>query len=80
MCLNFGINTDEYDPEACSLVAKLNYGITKCEVANAVAEVISYYFSQDFSMYTHDKKWKTMAQRIWAAWAAYQEKSPSDDK
>jgi hypothetical protein len=73
VCLNFGNNPDEYGIEACSLLAMLKFGLTEERVADAIAEVFEYYFCLEFSRYTRDIKWITMARCIWVAWTAHQE-------
>ena len=70
MCLNFGSNSDEYDPEAITIISMLKYKET---VDDAIVDTFRQWFDQDLAEYKTDSKYISMAQRIWAAWIEYQE-------
>ena len=71
MCLNFYTNTDEYDPEAESIVALFKNKEAVDEVGQMIVDVIMRWFNRDFSEYKTDRKWIHMAQRISMAWGEY---------
>ena len=71
MCLNFGSNDDEYDPEAISIISELTVAKSTEDVANIVIVQFLHWFDCDLSPYKDNDKFIRMSQRIWLAWCEY---------
>ena len=71
MCLNFYTNTDEYDPEAESIVVLFKNKKAVDDVGQMIVDVFMRWFNRDFSEYKFDSKWIHMAQRTSLAWGEY---------
>ena len=71
MCLNFGTNNDEYDPEAISIISELSEAQSVEDVADIVIVQFRKWFDCDLSPYKDNDKFKRMSRRIWLAWCAH---------
>jgi len=72
MCLNFGTNDDEYDPEAISIISELNVAKNAEDAADIVIVQFRNWFGRDLSPYKDNGKFKQMSKRIWLAWCEHQ--------
>lgn len=68
MCLQWGHNEDEYDPEAVSIIYALHDAKSADDVANVVVREFQHWFSYDLSPYKDNPKFVRMCWRIWTAW------------
>ena len=68
MCLNFGSNRDEYDPEAVTIISMLKYRESVDDAVDIIVDSFRHWFDQDLSEYKTDRKFIRMAKRIWVAW------------
>jgi hypothetical protein len=66
MGINLGTNTDEYDIEAKSIVARLPEVGSEAEAERVVQEVFIKWFGED--AYGRSDRYKAVADEIWAAW------------
>lgn len=73
MCLNFGSNSDEYDPEAVTIISMLKYKENVDDAIEAIVDTFRHWFDEDLSDYKADSKFTCMAQRIWVASSEYHE-------
>ncbi len=72
MCLNFGNNNDEYDPEAVSIISELSEEQRPEDVADIVIVQFRNWFDCDLSPYKDNDKFTKMSKRIWLAWCTHQ--------
>jgi len=73
MCLNFGSNRDEYDPEAVTIISMLIYRESVDDAVDIIVNTFRHWFDEDLSEYKTDRKFMRMAQRIWVAWHGHQD-------
>ena len=73
MCLNFGTNSDEYDPEAVTIISMLKNTETENDSIEAIVDTFRRWFGEDHSEYKNDRKYISMAHRIWVACSEHQE-------
>lgn len=71
MCINFGNNSDEYDPEADTIVSMLKHKKIVDDVIEAIILTFRYWFSCNLSVYRTDDKFINMSEQIWSAWIEY---------
>ena len=71
VCLNYGFNDDEYDPEAISIIYELQDAKSAQDSSDIVIRQIQEWFGEDLSPYKDNGKFLRMCQRIWMVWCAH---------
>jgi hypothetical protein len=64
--INFESNTDEYDPEVGTIIARLKTCASEADVLEVVYEEFVNWFGEDTA--GRKSKYKKVAKEIWALW------------
>jgi hypothetical protein len=67
MCINYGFNTDEYEPEVGTILPRLK----DCQSTRDVQKVVYEEFEQWFGIPGEQEKYRQPSQEIWAAWQRF---------
>jgi len=67
--IDFGSNTDEYDPEAGTLLPRLSACRSPADVQRVVHEEFVHWFGADTA--GAYQEYAAVSERIWSAWRAY---------
>jgi hypothetical protein len=67
MHINYGFNTDEYDPEVGTILPRLK----QCRSAQDVQKVVYEEFENWFGIVGEQEKYRQLSQEIWSAWRRY---------
>jgi hypothetical protein len=67
MHINYGSNTDEYEPEVGTILPRLK----QCRSAQDVQAVVYDEFGRWFGLPGEQEKYRQLSQEIWTAWRRY---------
>ena len=67
MHLNFGSNSDEYEPEVGTILPRLK----QCRSAQYVQEVVYEECARWFGIPGEQQKYRAPSQEIWSAWQRF---------
>jgi len=68
--INFGHNTDEYEPEVRTILPRLNDCISVSHVRNVIHQEFVRWFDLDSA--GPEARYEEIAEEVWAAWQNYQ--------
>lgn len=69
--INFGSNTDEYDPEVGTILVRLHAASSVADVHAIVHEEFVRWFGESVAGQKDDEAYQASAEEIWAAWRQY---------
>jgi hypothetical protein len=69
MRINYGFNSDEYDPEVGTILPRLK----QCRSVRDVQKVVYEEFEQWFGIPGEQQKYRAPSQEIWSAWQRFKE-------
>ncbi len=72
--INFETNTDEYAPEAATILPRLAYADSATDLAEIVCEEFEYWFGYS-SARVHQADYDEIAEALWAAYEAWLQES-----
>ena len=71
--INFDTNTDEYDPEARTILPRLGACRSSADVLAVVLEEFHRWFGED--IHEHSAPYRQIAADIWVLWTQWQVKT-----
>jgi hypothetical protein len=69
MHINYGFNTDEYEPEVGTILPRLK----DCRSVRDVQKVVYEEFEQWFGIPGEPEKYRQLSQEIWSAWQRFKQ-------
>jgi hypothetical protein len=67
--INFGDNTDEYDPEAGTIIPRLKTAKGADDVEIIINEEFIRWFGQEYS--SRNNEYKLVSEKIWTLWSEF---------
>ena len=71
--INFEENTDEYEPEVCTILPRLSECRSAADLRQVVHEEFVYWFTA--SVAGPPERYAELAEAIWALWKAHQDRT-----
>jgi hypothetical protein len=69
--INIGDNTDEYDPEAGTIIPRLKTAKSAEDVEIIINEEFIKWFGQEYS--SSNNEYKLVSEKIWLIWSEFNE-------